>query len=66
MHSSNLSLRGSRTLRLAAYATDGDDEYEPDLDAMERMEKSLLACEEELIGIRAGAVLPPPLSQASS
>lgn len=52
-----LSLRGHRALSIVARATSDDEEYEPDIDCMERMEKSLQACEKELIGIRAGVVL---------
>ena len=50
------ALRGSRKIHLAAQATSEEEEYEPDMDCMERMDKSLQACEKELIGIRAGVV----------
>jgi hypothetical protein len=46
---------GRRAQCLVARATDEDEEYDPEFDAMERMDKSITACEKELQGIRAGA-----------
>jgi hypothetical protein len=37
-----------------AFAVEADGEYDPEMDAMDRMEKSVNACESELMGIRTG------------
>jgi hypothetical protein len=50
-------LRSARTLSLIARAAEDEEEYDPEFDAMERMDKSLVACEKELSGIRAGEEL---------
>lgn len=51
------TLRSTWSVSLAARAAEDEEEYEPEMDAMERMDKSLVACEKELVSIRAGEPL---------
>lgn len=37
-----------------AVRAEADNEYDPEMDAMDRMQKSVTACESELMGIRTG------------
>lgn len=49
-----------RASLLVARATDDEEEYDAEMDAMERMDKSVAALQTELAGIRAGACLLGP------
>eukprot|EP00892_Ulva_mutabilis_P002496 jgi/Ulvmu1/12247/UM086_0038.1 len=56
-----LRARSSHALALVARATD-DDDYDAEMDAMDRMEKSIGALQTELAGVRAGRAMPSMLS----
>lgn len=52
-----LQVQCRRVSSLVARATDEDDEYDAELDAMDRMDKSIIALQTELAGVRAGTAL---------
>lgn len=54
LHAS-LCREGLRISRLvAARAEPANEEYDPEYDALERMDKAIKSCEQELLGIRTG------------